>query len=184
MKKRNNSPTRSLVGAAVLILVGLILLVNPDFGSATISRILGWILVTLGGMGIVLCVYSWPLCGFAETAVSLASLILGIYLLFHPLALASILGMGLGACLLIHGIGRIATALRLRRQGGIWTPSLTLALVTAVIGGVLLFSPLTTSRILMILCGIGLILWGATILLLHVRASKSQNQQSDIIDAQ
>ena len=54
MKTKGNFPAvRSIVGAVCLILFGLLLLCNPDFGSAVISNIIGWALLVFGILGIV-----------------------------------------------------------------------------------------------------------------------------------
>ena len=184
MDKREKSAVwRAIFGAVCLIGAGLILLLNPDAGSAAISLVLGWSLVIAGALGLVGCIFSWPNCGLAETAVSTLILIMGIYLLRNPLALASILGIGLGICLAIQGIGGTADAIRCRHLAPDWIPRLAVALLTLGFGILLIFVPLTTSRILMVVCGIGMILAGVFRLYLLFRIRRRSRGSSRIIDA-
>ena len=46
------------VGSILLILFGTILLMNPDFGSAAVAAILGWILIGGGAQGYELFFHS------------------------------------------------------------------------------------------------------------------------------
>lgn len=184
-KKKKSALARAVLGPVCLIAVGLILLLNPDIGSAAISTILGWMLVAAGGLGGVVCIFSWPICGIPEVIVSVLALGLGIYILVNPLALASILGIGLGIFLVIQGSSGVAEAFQLKRCGYSWMPNLVLALLTLGLGAVLIFAPLTTSRIVMIICGAAMMLCGVVSLILRARAAKRLQgyQDSNIIDA-
>lgn len=183
--KKQGGMIRSVIRAVCLVAAGLILLINPDFGSAAISTILGWILITAGGVGLVICICSRQICGAPELAASAITLGVGIYLLFHPLALASLVGILAGIFLIIGGVIRMVNSRRLRNQGDAWLPGFVLAVVMAIIGVVLVLSPLTTSRVFLNLCGVVLILAGVVILIFNNRSGGSRgNGNPNIIDAE
>ena len=77
-------------------------------------------------------------------------------------------------------------ALRLRRGGGLWVPGLVLSILTMVFGLILIFSPLTSSRIVMTVVGLVLIVFGAGNLYTHFKAGSCTDSGSGkgrIIDA-
>lgn len=151
---------QSGLGAALMILFGVVLLLNPDFGSAAVATVLGWILIVCGGIGVLIGVFSWPGLGFGEFLGSLVLLGCGVFLLKSPLSLASVLGLMLGIFLAVQGISSVFRALRLRRQEGLWLPGLLLGALMLVLGLILAFSPMTTSRLVMSIVGIVLIACG------------------------
>ena len=173
-------------GSIALIVLGLVLLLFPDFGSSTVAVILAWVLMIGGSAGLLIGVLSWPVFGFGTMIGSGLVLAAGIYILRHPLSLASILGVLLGVLLTAQGLGALGDALRLRRGGGLWVPGLVLSILTMVFGLILIFSPLTSSRIVMTVVGLVLIVFGAGNLYTHFKAGSCTDSGSGkgrIIDA-
>lgn len=176
----------SSLGSILLVLAGLVLLLHPDFGSAAVAAVIGWVLVIVGGLGILVSIVSWPVFGLPEIAACVLGLGLGIYILRNPLALATILGLGLGAWLVIQGGSALWEALRLKKAGFGCVPNLVLAVLMLGLGLVLIFSPLATSRLIMSLCGLAMLVCGVVNLILRAKAAKLLRQtQSNqrIVDA-
>lgn len=186
-KQWKNTVLKAELGSAILVLVGIVLLVNPDFGSIAVARILGWVLVAVAAICLLAGVLTWPVMGFSTLAGSIAGLMLGVYVLNNPLALASLLGWILGIFLVIQGLGSIGEALRLCHHGNAWRFSMVISIVTLGLGVVLIFAPLTTSRLVMIVAGVVMIACGAGNLITHVRAARcidKGEKQGNIIDAE
>lgn len=171
---------RMEIGSVVMVVVGAIMVLNPDFGSATVSNVLGWLLVGGGAIGLL----SGVLGGLGSgTVVSgVVMLCIGIYLLSNPLMLASIIGIALGVLLVSQGAGALRDALRLKRHGGTWIPGMVLAVFMLLAGIKLIVSPLATSRLVMTVVGIILIVCGAGNLIGHFRANKAIEDGDGIID--
>lgn len=190
MKKERSQKTVLLeksVGSLLLILVGLVLLFRPDFGSAAVGTIVGWGLIILGALGVLVSILSWPVFSILEILLSVVGLCLGIYLARDPLSLASLLGFALGIYLVVQGLGGLLDARKLWRGGFGFKPHLVLAVVMLGFGLVLLFAPLTASHLVMTLCGIGMIICGVMNLVLRARAAKRFQQDAGkqkIIDAE
>ena len=106
------------IGSILMVLFGAVLLLNPDFGSAALSAILGWLLVGSGAAGLAIGFLSWPALGILELIGSFIILGGGIYLLRNPLMLASLVGVLLGLLLLSQGLGSLRDALQVKRYGG------------------------------------------------------------------
>lgn len=175
---------RSELGSVLLIGFGAILLLNPDFGSAALATVLGWVLVVIGAGGLLLGIIAkLRLIGMGG---SIAALICGIWLLKNPLIPAKLLGIALGLLLAGQGLEALGDALSLRRCGGMFLPGLIFAGVMLVLGLALVFSPLATSRFVMTVAGIVMVLCGVGNLISHNRATKYIRDHSDdkIIDAE
>ena len=173
------------LGSIVMIVLGGILLFNPDFGSAALSGILGWCLVAAGAFGLLVSILSKPRLEAAILPSALA-LMLGIYVLKNPLALAKVLGYALGILLLSQGLPGFLEAKKVQKMGGPYLGSLFLSCAMSVIGLRLILKPLTTSRLVMTLVGAFLIACGIVNIIQHrkaLRLLEEYDYDPNIIDA-
>lgn len=160
-----------------LMVLGLILLINPDTASALIARILGWLLTLVGiGIGIAAIADRRGAIGKGFTAVGFVCV--GGWLLAHPLILAAGMGRFLGILLLLRGL----RDLKLRYQEG---RSNLLAIITTAAGVILMVLPMTTSRLLFRLCGAAILAIGIALLLDRLKNQRYLDDGGDpnIIDA-
>ena len=186
MKKHNlGSFLRQELDSFIMILFGGILLLNPDFGSAAISGILGWCLVAVGALLLLVCMLSKPRLTGGAIAGTLI-LCLGIYLLDHPLMLAKILGYALGLLLLRRGLYNWVAAQKIRKAGGFYLTSLLFSCGTIALGLSLILSPMSSSRLFMTLGGALLVALGIGNIVTHWRTRgylEDRNFDPNIIDA-
>lgn len=177
MKKDNILSLLQLIATPVLLMVlGLILLIHPDSASALAAQILGWVLLAAGAIFAVSAV-----AGHYGTAGKVLSAVgcfaVGMWLLRNPLLLAAGLGRLAGILLVIRGIRDILDAVRCRR-------GLLSAIVTTVLGAVLIALPMTTSRVVIGLCGLLVLIVGIAILADRLKTRRlKEPPASDIIDA-
>ena len=158
------------------MLLGLILIVNPDSATALISKVLGTIIIVIGiGFGIGAIVNAKGRTARAITAVVMA--VAGGWLVNNPLALAAWIGRFIGVLLVIDGLQDI---IELRKFG----KSFLLPLIIAVVGAVLVVMPLTTSRLVFTLCGIVVLIIGAAMLFDRLKTRPRLKSADDIIDAE
>ena len=165
---------RLLAGPALAVILGLILLVNPDSASALIGTVLGWIAVLIalaeafsGGKGA-------PVKGILFGC-------LGVLFLTNPLLVARFLGRALGLSLFVWSMGGIR-----RNRGKKLTPGLLFSCALLVVGFVLFVTPMTTSRLVLAGVGILIILVGVTEALERLRENKQLEEPEDpnIIDVE
>lgn len=177
MKKEDVfSLIRLLLAPVLVILLGLVLIFNPDSASALISKVVGWIMIAFGmGFGVSALVNQTGRIGKGITAVILA--VAGGWLVNNPLALASWIGRFIGVLLIIDGIQDI---LHLRKEG----KTFRMPLIVTIVGAVLVLMPMATSRIVFILCGIVMLIIGIAMLLDRLKGKRRLNgPKDDIIDA-
>lgn len=185
-KTRRADLTRTVWGNVLQIALGVLLLTCPDFGSATISLVVGWVLVGAGAIGIAVCVISWPVLELSPALLGAAGLGLGIYILINPLALAKLFGIFAGIYLLVQGVSTLLECRLLRKMGLHHLTGLILGLCMTALGVTLLFCPLTAARWVMILFGICLTVSGAVNLVIRAWAARKLSQPNsdpNIIDA-
>lgn len=165
-----------LLFPVLLIVLGAVLLINPDSASVLVAKILGWVLL-LAGIGCGVAALTTHTGTAGKVLSALVCLALGSWLLKNPLNLAAGIGRFIGILLLVRGIRDILNSSR--REGKI------LALVTAVAGVVLILLPMTTSRLVFSLCGLVVLIIGIVMLLDRLRDRKRLNEPEDpnIIDA-
>lgn len=178
MKKESIRPLADLLlTPALLIVLGLILLLNPDSASVLIARVLGWGLITVGvGFGLSAIVSPSGRVGKGIAAVAFA--VVGGWLAGNPLALAAWIGRFIGVLLVIDGLGDIMQA---RKYG----KRFVLPLIVAAVGVVLVALPMTTSRLVFSLAGLVVLIVGIAMLLdrLKNRRRLEGPGDPDIIDA-
>lgn len=186
MNKKTIMSLLNLFAAPVLLIVlGLILIVNPDSASALITKILGWALI-LGGAVSLYAAMTGDTGRRATKAIpAVVCLLVGIYFVTNPLALAKWLGRILGIVLAVQGAGEIAANWKERQSADVLCPSMILAVVTTVVGIILILLPMTTSRLLFMICGIVLLVIGAAELLDRLKDKKrlEDGEKPHIIDA-
>ena len=174
---------KSILVCIFQIVIGLLLLTNPDFGSALVSNILGWLLVGFGGLALVYGLLKSA--GIVWDLVSAAVVAIGGVMLWNPLLLARILGILLGLFLAFQGLTALSNALKLRRNGGRGGATLVLAVLLLVLGLVLMFLPLTTSRLLLTIAGVIFTASGVISLLIRAKADRlPEGDDPNIVDAE
>ena len=168
---------RLFLAPVLMILLGILLVMNPDSASALVSGILGWILT---GVGIVSAVTALLAdrnrIGRLMTAAVL--LVCGSVLWSRPLLLAYYTGRLVGLLLLLDGLADLFAARRAGVRG-------LMPLIVAILGGVLILMPMSASRIVFRLCGLAVVLIGCAMLFDRIRRPRLNrgHDKPDIIDA-
>ena len=152
MKDTILSVIRLIATPVLLMVLGLILLIHPDSASALVAQILGWVLVIAGVVFAVSAV-----AGHFDTLGKVLSAVccfaVGAWLLRNPLMLAAGLGRLAGILLVVRGIQDILNASR-------YHYGILPAVITTVLGAVLIALPMTTSRVVISLCGLLVLIVG------------------------
>lgn len=177
MKKKDILSAVQLYLAPVLvILLGVLLLVNPDSASVLLSKLIGGVLILVAVLFGIAALFSEK--KVFKLILALLTLNCGIILTRNPLLLASFAGRLVGLLLFIDGFGDLLNA---RRQGirGL------MPLIVTILGGVLILMPMTASRLVFSLCGLAVTAIGVVMLLDRIRHRRLPGGDNDpnIIDA-
>lgn len=177
MKKRDIlSLLYQLASPILLMVLGGILLLSPDAASALISRLIGWVL-TLVGVGIGIFAIADRRNAVMKGFAAVGFVCVGGWLIAHPLLLAAGIGRVLGILIALRGIRDLIIA-RDRGQQNL------LALVTTVVGVILIVLPLTTSRLVFRIVGLVILVIGIAMLVQRLKDQRYLDSgDSNIIDA-
>lgn len=189
MKKDNTRSglSRTLFSALLQLILGAILLMHPDFGSATVAMVIGWVLIAMGAVCVAVCIICWPALEWIPGLLGVAGVALGIYILANPLSLAKLFGIFAGVYLLAQGLGSLLECRLLRKAGFHFLTELVVGLAMVVLGAVLLFCPLSAARWLMTAFGIVMVVSGLVNLVIRAWAARKLRQppqDPNIIDAE
>jgi uncharacterized membrane protein HdeD (DUF308 family) len=99
----------------LLIIAGILAIVMPEVAALATVLTLGWLLLFAGCVEVIHAIQTRHAAGFGwRVAVGILTLVLGLILLFFPLAGAATLALWIGAFLLVGGIFRCVLAFRVR----------------------------------------------------------------------
>jgi len=178
MKKQDIlSLIQLLLVPILLILLGLILIVNPDTASALISRIIGYVLIFAAVCTGLIAVFSQT-GKVSKGIASVVLVIVGGWLVANPLWLTAWISRFLGVLIVINVLPDLYYALKQKRN-------FLYHALAAVVGVVLILLPLTASRLVFTLCGIAVLAIGSIMFLDRIRGRRWLHEGDDpnIIDA-
>jgi len=170
----NPEDRHGLLLSILMIVIGLVLVIWPGHVMTTALAILGVALLVGGAISIV----SWYRgrghdAGFLTLAEGLLMAVAGIVVLSAPKFLISIVPVAVGIVVLINGVVNLAQALDQRREGySRWTLSLALAVLTIILGLLVILNPFSTMEMLVMAIGVVIIYNGASNLWIESRYRK------------
>jgi uncharacterized membrane protein HdeD (DUF308 family) len=153
----------------ILLLLGVIGIVLPQFMSMAIAWFIGWLLLAAG---IKLLLITWY--GFRDRWIvwlkPFVLIIIGLLILFNPIAGAAALGLMLGIYFLLDGFAGVAFAWELRPSSG-WGWLMLNGLMSLALAAIFILGwPFTTAWLVGLLVGISLFIDGLTLLMLGLAA--------------
>ncbi len=193
MKMRSVTPmliakTGYIVMSVLLCIAGILFIALPELSAAVIGVSLGIAMLVFGVVKIIgYCSKDLYRLAFQyDLEFGILLLVIGVVVLFHPAHLMALICILIGIAVLLDGLFKIRIAMDSRRFGiQSWWVILALAIITGVVGIVLVFDSVNSARILTILLGISLLAEG--ILNLYTVISTVliiKHQQPDIIDVE
>ena len=142
------------------LVLGLLLVCNPDTSMVTICRILGGIPLAFGVVQIVLS-FVRDIEGVAvryDFAVGAFTVIVGALLLWRAPTMVGILSVVIGLFILVDCVFKLQVAIDSRRMGASsWWVTLLFTCVCMVMGFLLVFDPFSGQQVLATVMGISLI---------------------------
>ncbi len=191
MRSRSIAPMRAakigyILISAVLCVLGILLIVEPQFSAAVLGVICGIVLLVFGCVRLV-GYFSKDLYRLAfqyDLPFGILLVVLGLVLLLHPAGMMNFLCITLGLYILTDSLFKIQIAADARKFGlRDWWLILALAIVSGLCGLMLLFRPGAGSDLLMILLGITLLSEGILSFSTAITAVKIiRHQRPDVIE--
>ena len=178
MKKKNmQSMVRLMLTPVLMVILGIVLVVRPDSASALVGKVLGWVLLVVG-IGLLVESIAVKELTTSRILFVVVAAALGLWLVRNPLRLAAAMGRIAGLLILVRAVQDIVNATR-------WKCGMKYALLSAIIGGLLIVLPMTTSRLVFSACGLVVLLLGIAMFLDRFRSRGLPGSDDDpnIIDA-
>lgn len=177
--------TSSIISALITIALGVVLLVWPDLSVRLLCMLLGAALL-ITGAGYIISYFARrsKLSAFQfEIILGIVLAILGLWLLLNPDTFITLLQFLFGALLVIHGVVDLQATFHLQGAGyEKWWVALILALLTVVLGAVIIFNPFGSMAALLMLIGAALIFDGLSDLVLIFRLSRVFRAVSEAVE--
>ena len=152
-----------IVVSALLCLLGIILIATPDFSTKLLCWIGGFLLILFGSVKIVGYASKdlYRLAFQFDLAFGILLIALGAILIIRTDAMLHIICILLGICILADALLKIQISIDSREFGiSQWWMILSAAIVTGVIGFLLLLRPFESDHMAMTLLGLSFIFEG------------------------
>lgn len=177
-----------IVMSLLFCVMGLVLLLAPEISAVRIGRLLGSFVIVFGAVKLV-GYFSRDLFRLAfqyDLAFGLLLIVLGIVTLAHPNDTIGFLAVVSGIPVLADGLFKVQLAFDARRFGiRRWWLILTAAIVTGIIGAVLVFRPAAAVTVMTALIGAALLTDGLLNLSVALCTVKIvAHQQPDVIEVE
>ncbi len=175
-----------IIMSVLLCIWGVLLIVIPDISLSLIGILCGAMFIIFGVIRLV-GYFSRDLYRLAfqyDLAFGLLMIALGIIMLLSPESLMNFICIALGLSIFADGLFKVQIAIDSKRFGlSDWWLILALAVITVVVGIVLVARPSDSSRILVILMGVSVLCEGILNLSTVITAVKIiKHQQPDVIE--
>lgn len=158
-----------LINAVIMVLLGLVLVIWPHILGVLLCYLLGGALILMGAIQLIGFLRGERL-GFYNKFnmfMGIVLVLLGIWICTQPRIVLSIIPVVVGVIVLIHGLMDIQYTLDIKKAGSDkWWIALIAAILTIVVGLLLVLNPFTAYEITMVLLGVAMIYDGGSDLVL------------------
>lgn len=188
---RSSAPMRAaktgyIAVSLIYCILGLILVIHPDFSARLVGIVCGVCLIIFGAVKILgYCSKDLFRLAFQfDLAAGIMLIALGIIVMIKPDDIMNLLCMVLGISVLMEGLFKIQVAMDSKRFGiRRWWLIMAAAILSGVTGVLLVFRPDESMTFLLILLGLSLLCSGILNLITVLTAVKIvENQQPDVIE--
>jgi uncharacterized membrane protein HdeD (DUF308 family) len=162
-----------LAEGIILIILGLAAILEPLVATLTLSIFIGWLLIISGIVGLFSTLRMHPAPGFWWSLISaILAIVVGVLLIWHPLAGILSLTLALIIFFVIEGIASILFALDYRRDlPARWGWMVASGVVDLILAAIILLGlPGSALWALGLLLGINMVFGGTTLIVMALDA--------------
>ena len=164
----------SIICSLLAIVIGVLLLVYNEAVPNAISVILGAMLVLYSVVTLIIFIARKAERGFGSwigLMIGLVILAVGIWVFCNPEKVVTICQYAIGGLLVIDGIFDLSGAISIKSLGGRMRFHILFAVLTIILGAIIIFNPTVTAGIPFIFIGISMIFGGLTDIIVVLRLS-------------
>lgn len=155
-KNRKKIWWSSVTSSIILFILGLLLFLKPDTVIHVVALILGIFIIVVGIFALLKYFRSEQKNGMIRFNIIYGGvcIVSGLILALTPSAIASILPIVLGIWMIISSLLKIQYALNIKEAGSTsWIPTFTLAMITLVVGILLVINPWRGAQVILQIVG-------------------------------
>lgn len=151
----------SMITSIFLFILGGLLLFKSEGTIVTISYVIGAILISLG----VVAIIRYVLNGKEKSTeldilYGIVTIILGVIVISHPKALASIIPIVLGLCIVFSSSTKLQYAFELKKDNNrLWVMTMVVSIVSTLCGIILIFNPFQGAKLITQVVGIFIMIY-------------------------
>lgn len=173
--------------ALVCVVLGLVLLIWPGTTTQIVCMLLGVVLLIYGVIQILMYLISRERSIVSQGMMLLGIIVsvIGIWILVRPEMIIMAVPVIVGILIVIHGLHNVVQAIALKKDGyeGWWIACL-MGVLTAVLGGILIYNPFTVVDTIVRLIGIFLIYDGLSDMWIISRVFKVKKGKDRVVDVE
>lgn len=169
----------------ITAIIGVVLVIYPKSTAKAICIAIGCILLLAGAISLIVYMKNRreKISSPVMLGLGIVQLAVGVFILFNIGMFIDFLATVFAIILIVHGLNDLAQGFHIRSMGyEDWKRALVVALVTIILGVVVLFEPFGSTSALMMLAGIALIIDGITEIYLGLKVSRYNSKYQDKTD--
>ncbi|MBO6146064.1 MAG: DUF308 domain-containing protein [Lachnospiraceae bacterium] len=160
---------RNIMWDILMIVIGVVLIMFPGTAMDVSIKVIGVLLLVAGATGVILGIKGQGAYQIYTMSGAVVSIVAGVVCLLQPGIIKSILPLVMGIVILATGILNIVNAFAAKRAGASkWLISLLLAIVTVIMGIVILLNLNGTADLLVSIIGFIFVYNGVSMLIMKI----------------
>lgn len=174
----------TIITSMFLLALGILLIVKSEATILMVSYVIGAVLIALGVLAIINFLKSKSELYHLDIVYGIVTIILGILVIKNPTVIGSIIPFVVGVGILINSGTKLKYALDLRENNEeVWKYTLLVAIISALLGVLLLFNPFKASSLLVQVIGIVISIYALLDIVSTILLKKRFNKKTDIKEA-
>ncbi len=185
MKEMVNVFVKStIITSLFLLALGILLIVKSEATIMMVSYVIGAVLIALGVLAIINFLKSKSELYHLDIVYGIVSIILGVLVIENPKVIGSIIPFVVGVGILINSGTKLKYALDLKENNEeVWKYTLIIAIISALLGVLLIFNPFKASSLLVQVIGIVICVYALLDIVSTLLLKKRFNKKKEIKEA-
>ena len=175
------------LSAVICVVIGLVLMIWPGTSTQLVCMVLGSVLLVYGLLQLALYLFARERTLYLQGMLILGIIfsVLGVWILLKPEIVIAAVPIIMGVIIIIHGLHNISQAISLNKMGyDNWWLALLFGILTAVLGGVLVYNPFTVVNTVVRVIGAFLLYDGLSNLWILSRVFKVKKAADRVVDVE
>ena len=161
----------------IFIALGIFLIANPAVGLESTLVLIGIILIVSGILAIIKYITNEHNFFKLELIYGILSFIAGLFAIYKPFDVATLITVIIGIWLVITSVVKLVMAIEFRKlKGSTWAFDLTVAILTILLGAMLLINPFKGYMVLSSYAGVMLMIYSSIDIVEQFFIRKRANQ--------